>query len=568
MATKTYTYGNDRGTLTLTVTVQSQSTTANTSTCAWSLVWTRGANKEFWNAYDTGWSVSGAVAASGVWRVNVADSTVTLGSGTFTAAHNDDGTKTISEAFNVALKSPAEATGTQTLTVMLPTIARASTVQLLGSPVIINGTNSLGVNIYRASDAFTHTLVWKLGTRTYTQTGVATSAIFTPPAAWLDQISTAMQAIGNLSVTTFNGSAQIGSPVNVIWMANVPDGSTPDGVLTATRIDNNVPTSWGIYVQSQSGLRLDLTNVTVSAGATLKSWTITTASGYSASGTGTSGTLTVDKLPVAGTRTYEALITDSRGSTKLLTGSIAVVAWLPPQMVSASVTRADSSGTPNPTSGTSIRGVAQWTISSVGGKNSLKSATLKTGKVGSSWGAALNVTSGTVVVTNTGSVALADEWAAMWTITDQLGVTNWPNAASAPAASTQRVPASMMPISFYRDTATGKMGVALGDIATSTDVGRVRSAWPHLFTEPIRPGTTTNTVLGAGSLRYNASTDHLELLDSGGQWDQVAETMLTTATPTFSAASGWTITLDGYWQHSDSHQAFLRVLMSCSSAIA
>ncbi|MDR0435796.1 MAG: DUF859 family phage minor structural protein [Propionibacteriaceae bacterium] len=363
----------------------------------------------------------------------------------------------------------------------LNTIPRATRPILSGSPTILDGSHSVTAALTPANQTWRHRVEWRLGTRQVTQDNISTSAVFTPPAEWIAEMPATTTATATCTVTTFNGTTQIGSPQVANWIAQVPNDIRPSATLTVTRIDNAVPAAWNTYVQAQSGAQLDLTDITPGEGAKIASWTISTQSAFVASGTGTSGQLIIERVPAAGTRSYEAVITDTRGRSTTYTGTIYIEPWAPPQLIAASAVRADADGTPNPASGDSILTQVSWIISTVAGNNTVQSAVVRAAETtATNWNPDDPVSSNTPLVIAAGLVGLSDEWSVQWAVTDQFSTILWPGPGT-PGQVTQRIPTARMPFSVYRDNASGQMGIVLGDIATPADAGSVRSQLPHIF---------------------------------------------------------------------------------------
>ena len=157
--------------------------------------------------------------------------TKTIFQKTVTVAHNSDGTKTCAfsatAGINVTLSGtyygsiPVSGTGT------FNTIARASTISSVTASVSVNGSNTCTVAISRKSSAFTHTVVFSLGSYTKSNTGVATSTSYAIPTSWLNAIPNATSGTAKVTVTTYSGSTKIGSAVSKNFTITVPADVVP-----------------------------------------------------------------------------------------------------------------------------------------------------------------------------------------------------------------------------------------------------------------------------------------------------------------------------------------------------
>ena len=149
----------------------------------------------------------------------ITDGTVIVSSsGTTTVAHNSDGTG--STTIQVKVRSGTDqnkynfvwnnATGASS-TLSLTTIPRATTISSITSEVYVNGSNSIAIALDRKSTNFTQNVTIKAND-TY-QTTITNSDVnvsYTIPVTWINAIGSNASISGTVSVTTYNGSTQIG----------------------------------------------------------------------------------------------------------------------------------------------------------------------------------------------------------------------------------------------------------------------------------------------------------------------------------------------------------------------
>lgn len=292
-------------------------------------------------------------------------------SGSITVTHKSDGS--LSGYVKVYFEAPTTSggwspsssscsTGWTTCT----TIARASSISGLSGNQLNSGVS---VTIDRKSSSFTHKVEYKFVNSGWTtvSSNAATSCSFTPPLSLASQIPSAVSGALTVRVTTYNGSTQIGSSVTNSINLSVPSTVVPSlSDLSATRIDNDVPSSWGIYVKGISQVKITASGASGSYGSTISGYSISGPGLYTNSSSGTSG-----QLSSTGTQTYTCTVTDSRGRAASKSVSITVVDYLYPS-ISMSVERCKSDGTKD-TSGTYLRVVINYEIASVSGKNSIAS---------------------------------------------------------------------------------------------------------------------------------------------------------------------------------------------------
>lgn len=358
--------GNYR--LDLTVNQSSQSIPNNTSVVSWSLVIYKTAGSGYWSYNTASWNVNiGGQTRSGT--ISGYDfrnyTSLTLGSGSVTISHNADGTKSIS---NSGYFSGDIGSGTASGNLALSTIPRASSIgnisgNMIGSPVT--------VPINRASSSFTHTVKATFGSYSTTLTGQGTSAVFTPPLDWARAIPNGTSGTGTITLTTYNGSTQIGSSVSKNFTLNVPASVVPSfTTISHSEYVADVANKVGSYVQRVSRLNMAITGATGSYGSTISSYKITFAGQTLNAQSGVTQTIASN-----GTLTATGTITDSRGRTATKSVSIYVFAYDFPKISSVKFERCNSDGTVNAI-GTYVKvtlsaSVSSLTVSSVQ-KNSLK----------------------------------------------------------------------------------------------------------------------------------------------------------------------------------------------------
>lgn len=197
----------------------------------------------------------------------------------------------------------------------------------------------------------------------------ATSVSWTPALSLASQIPNATSGTCTITCTTYNGNTNIGSKTCTLGLS-VPASVKPTiSSLTASRIDGEVPSAWGIYVQTKSKVKLTINGAAGSYGSTIKSYSIT-GGGYS----GSASTLTTGFLNNSGTITFKATVTDSRGRVSAEASvSITVTAYSPPYFNSSLSQRCLSNGTLDD-DGTYIHALVSFGYSTCGGKNTLKTS--------------------------------------------------------------------------------------------------------------------------------------------------------------------------------------------------
>lgn len=303
-----------------------------------------------------------------------AGQTKTLRSGSnFRINHNSDGKKTFSYSFsqqiNITYSGVHIGTKSASGNGTLDTIPRASSISSISGNTI---GSSVTVNIDRKASSFTHRVYYSFGnTKNYLlESGVGTSLTFTPAMSDCASVPNAASGTATIRVDTYSGSTKIGT-ASKNFTLNVPADVKPTiESFTAERIDGTVPSDWGIYVKGKSKAKLTISGAAAGGyGATLKSYSIT-GGGY----TGSTAEYTTGFLNTAGTITFTAKVTDSRGRTASKTVSVTVEDYAPPVIQSASAARCGASGDLQD-DGTYVLVTHSLTYSSLGGRTAFPTRT-------------------------------------------------------------------------------------------------------------------------------------------------------------------------------------------------
>lgn len=264
-----------------------------------------------------------------------------LGTKTITVDHDAKGeaTVTLSAEWHSGFTSqwtPASLSVSGKVT--LPTIPRASSLAVpsmtLGSPATLTVT--------KADSSYTHRITYAWGTHSgvvSAETG-ATSITWTPPMDLANDIPNAATGVGTLTITTYSGDTALGSQ-SYSFTASVPASAAPAASVVLSDAAGYADT-YGAYVQTKSRL-MAVTTASGQYGATVKGYTLA-VSGLTATG----ATATTGVLPESGTVAYAVTVTDSRGLSTVLRGTITVLPYAAPGIRSISAARCDADGTDNP----------------------------------------------------------------------------------------------------------------------------------------------------------------------------------------------------------------------------
>ena len=289
-------------------------------------------------------------------------------SGSITVTHKDDGSLNgyVFVEYEAGSTSGGYAPASSSLSTAntaLTTIARASDFTIDAGSALLGSPISLSIS--RKLSSYTHRVSYQFegSSSTTVATSATTSVSFTPPVSLASRIPNSTYGKLVISVSTWNGSTQVGSAINKAVTLSVPTSVVPTmGTPTATRVDNGVPSGWGVYVQGYSKATISIVSAAGAQGSTIKSYSIVGPGLNTTSSYGTTSVLTS-----SGTNTYVCTITDSRGRSVSKTVSINVESYTKPS-IAVDAYRCNSAGAAN-ANGTYLRVTVDWTISSISTKN-------------------------------------------------------------------------------------------------------------------------------------------------------------------------------------------------------
>ena len=296
--------------------------------------------------YSTSSYMRGSYTVNGETRnINLAIATYRegehlLASDNFTIYHNTDGTKTFNMSATVTsgwatLGTMPTASGSGTL----DTIARASTPSINTYPdnsPDFNIGDTIKIYMNRASTNFTHTVVFNYGSTSVTvATGVTDNCTFDTST-----IANALYAIipnanvysGTISVTTYNGSTNIGTKT-CAYNAKVTNANP---TFSAAYLDTNstitaITTDNQLIVRNKSTLRINISNASAKKSATLASAKcVILGQTVTATLSGSSVALNVGTINTSQNTTAAVSVIDSRGNSTTINLTITVADWQQP----------------------------------------------------------------------------------------------------------------------------------------------------------------------------------------------------------------------------------------------
>lgn len=374
----------------------------------------------------------------------ITNSAITLFNQNISVGHNSDGSKTLVLGLSISHNQFNSSPTNVEFRCNLKTIPRASSFTLSSSSVNV-GTSITGT-ISRANGSFKHDVYLGFGTKTWTlATNVDTSFSATIPMDTLKEIPNAIQGQGNIRVVTKNGNSEVGQKATTFYIS-APSNIVPSfSSLAIERVDNGVPSAWGVYVKGKSKAKLTINGASGIHGSTINKYEIS-GGGYSTTGS----SFTTGVLNAAGTITFTGVVTDSRGRTATKTVNCSVVDYFSPSVREFVIGRCNSSGTLTD-EGTYVKVKAVLNYASVSSKNTISAKVEYKTKSATTWTSAGAITSGKEVIIGGGKIDANTSYDIRLVVQD--------------AFETVTVPMTIPTASTTIDFKSGGMGIAIGKVA-------------------------------------------------------------------------------------------------------
>lgn len=422
--------------------------------------------------YTTDGTWSGGITINGVRTPYSQYISITYNSNTVAMSvstrvyHDSDGTK------KITIKADGGISGTSLTSTSLSQEITLNTIPRLSNPTLSVSSVAFGktVTIYtnKKSSNFIHKLYYKFGNSGWylIAENIVDSYTWTVPKTLMNQIPNSTSLALTIGCDTYSGGTMLGesfAPLTATVPTTDADTFPTVGDVVWTKTSGE-PDGWGM-VQNVSKGTLKITNSKGAYGSTIQKYSLSFA-GLSS----TTSSLEVSNIASSGNIKAEASVTDSRGQTSWADVYFEVDAYSTPQ-VSVDIYRCNSSGAED-TSGDYLRVLAKASVTSLSGKNSLQSLSIKLKKSSStSYGTPITLTSGTAKIISASS---NNSWDWEVVATDKVNTTTVSSSAS-----TGEV---------VLDILYNGKGIGIGKVAEKEGLD---SAWPFMLNgvdqTPIKP---------------------------------------------------------------------------------
>ena len=252
-----------------------------------------------------------------------------------------------------------------------------------------------------------------------------TSYSYLIPATWYNQIPNATSGVATVYLYTYLDGVLLGTD-SANFDAIVPSAIVPSiSSISATKVnENQTVAAWDIYLQNYSKVLIAVSGGVAGQGASIVSYQFIGQNiNVTNQTSGGSSNATSEVIEISGSLVYSVKITDSRGRTATLTTTIAVVAYALPAIGSVLAIRANSDGTENAVTGTSIKATPLFTWTQVGSNALTSSLSYKKHSDQNYTVAQTGITSGTSYVIAVGLADIAFSYDVKVEISDSLNNT-------------------------------------------------------------------------------------------------------------------------------------------------
>lgn len=291
----------------------SQSITANTTTVNWRMTVSRtGAyythNKQGDSTLSLNLDGRNVHYSYPTWETSGEE--YTLASGSSTISHNADGTKTIPISCTFNPNNGLHGIITVSASLNLTTIPRSSSVSVSAGVI----GSSVTININRQNPSFKHTVRYKWAGKSGTiASNVDTSATWSIPVDFANDIPSSVSGTGTIFVDTYSGSTKTGTQ-STTFTASVPGNVKPtfSGVTLSDlngAAQNLIPNS-DTFIQVISNIKVAFNGAKGTYGSTITGYRAEIV-GKNQATSSNGGSLGI--MNYSGTIKIRASVSDSRG---------------------------------------------------------------------------------------------------------------------------------------------------------------------------------------------------------------------------------------------------------------
>lgn len=414
-----------------------------------------------------------------------------------TITHNNDGTKSINWSYSFPVKTDDTRTGSGSLT--LTTIPRATTPVV--NPTSVNLGSSVTISMNRATDSFTHTLTYSIGSLSGTiGSNLGTSVTWKPPDGSTQALSPSLATAfpnaqsGTVTITckTYNGGTLIGTKTCNLTVKTINNSNYQPSINLTINGSNLFKTK---YLNKVSGVNVTSTR-SGKFGATINSYSISGANTSIANNNLVISPINITMSAASQKVRFTGSVTDSRGYTGSSYQEIDLYRYNTPTLDSnyISVIRCDSAGN-EITNGTYAKVNLKYTYQNDGYSN-----TMSVHKIN------INGTDYTITTTETTSSGVVTGIGTQVVGGGNLGINNhysWTITCKDEVGSIVSANGVLQTASRIINVRPGGKGIAFGKFAETDNL--VDSAWNFKAPKITATSTTLPNLEGTATNANNAT---------------------------------------------------------------
>ena len=249
-------------------------------------------------------------------------------------------------------------------------IEKAPTAATTSGGVMDGSTKSKVVFTTSVADA-TYKATFTLGSHSGSATSSTKTLEYAIPLSWCAELPNKTSGTASVACQVLFGG-QVYSTFTTSIAVSVPSSVVPtvSSFTLADKTNTPVPSSWNLYVQHQSGVRLSAVTCAGAQGSTISTIRLQVGSQSVSKNYSASSLPQIDTITQSGSLTVTVKVTDSRGRTGSKTGTVSFTPYSSPKFTQCRSERCNALGDDD-NDGTYFLSTTTVEYSSCGGKNSI-----------------------------------------------------------------------------------------------------------------------------------------------------------------------------------------------------
>ena len=249
-------------------------------------------------------------------------------------------------------------------------IEKAPTAATTSGGVMDGSTKSRVVFTTSGTDA-TYKATFTLGSYSGSATSSTTTLEYAVPIAWCNALPNAATGQANVTCQVLYGG-QVYSSFTTKLAVSVPASVVPSltSITLADKTDTPVPSSWNMFIQHKSGVRVSAITTAGAYSSTIKSIKLQVGAQAVSMNYSASSLPQIDSVTLSGSLTCTVTVTDSRGRTASKSATVTFVPYAAPKFTACVSERCLADGTVD-NDGTYFKSTTAVSFSTCNGNNTI-----------------------------------------------------------------------------------------------------------------------------------------------------------------------------------------------------